>query len=102
VPGARKKRSRRAAREPLIRLFGFEAAAQPRDLTAFAGAEWTALTRYCEDGDLAIDDNASERALRKVIAGRRNWLFCGSDAGGGRATILHSLVATCKAHGIDP
>jgi hypothetical protein len=29
-------------------------------------------------------------------------LFCGSDEGGKRAAILYSLVATCKAHGIDP
>jgi hypothetical protein len=58
--------------------------------------------RYLEDGDLAIDNNASERALRRVVTGRKNWLFCGSDEGGRRAAILYSVVATCKAHGIDP
>jgi transposase len=42
------------------------------------------------------------RALRTVARGRNNWTFCGSDAGGHRAAILYSLVATCKAHGIDP
>lgn len=45
--------------------------------------------------------NASERALRRVVTGRKNWLFCGSDAGGTRAAILYSIVATCKAHAID-
>jgi hypothetical protein len=60
------------------------------------------LTRYLEDGDLAIDNNAAERALRRVVTGRKNWLFCGSDVGGTRAAILYSVVATCKAHGIDP
>jgi transposase len=68
----------------------------------YARAQWTALTRYLEDGDLAIDNNASERALRRVVTGRKNWLFCGSDEGGRRAAILYSIVATCKAHGIDP
>jgi transposase len=68
----------------------------------YARAQWTALTRYCDDGDLAIDNNVSERALRKVVTGRNNWTFCGSDAGGERAAILYSVVATCKAHGIDP
>ncbi len=60
------------------------------------------MTRYLEDGDLAIDNNASERALRRVVTGRKNWLFCGSDEGGRRAAILYSIVATCKAHGINP
>jgi transposase len=68
----------------------------------YARAQWTALTRYVEDGDLAIDNNVSERALRRVVTGRKNWLFCGSDEGGRRAAILYSLVATCKEHGIDP
>ncbi len=67
----------------------------------YARAQWTALTRYLEDGDLSIDNNASERALRRVVTGRKNWLFCGSDEGGKRAAILYSVVATCKAHGID-
>ena len=43
---------------------------------------WTALTRYCEDGDLEIDNNATERAIRGVAVGRNNWMFFGSDQGG--------------------
>ncbi len=67
----------------------------------YARAQWRALTRYVDDGDLTIDNNASERALRRVCTGRKNWLFCGSDEGGTRAAILYSIVATCKAHAID-
>jgi transposase len=67
----------------------------------YARAQWPALTRYVEDGDLTIDNNASERALRRVCTGRKNWLFCGSDEGGTRTAILYSIVATCKAHAID-
>jgi transposase len=68
----------------------------------YARGQWAALTRYLADGDLAIDNNVSERALRRVVLGRSNWLFCGSDAGGQRAAILYSLVATCKEHRLDP
>src|ERR1700704_4344602 len=42
---------------------------------------WTALTRYCEDGDLQIDNNATERAIRGIAVGRNNWVFLGSDEG---------------------
>ena len=63
---------------------------------------WTALTRYCEDGDLAIDNNATERAIRGVAVGRNNWIFFGSDQGGKTAAVLRSFVATCQRAGIDP
>jgi transposase len=68
----------------------------------YARKQWPALIRYVDDGDLAIDNNVSERALRKICVGRANWLFCGSDEGGRRAAILYSIVATCKEHGLDP
>jgi transposase len=64
--------------------------------------QWQALNRYLEDGDLAIDNNPAERALRAVAVGRKNWLFAGSDAGGERAAILYSVVESCRRHGIDP
>jgi transposase len=63
---------------------------------------WTALTRYCEDGDLEIDNNATERAIRGVAIGRHNWIFFGSDEGGKTAAVLRSLVASCQRAGIDP
>jgi len=72
------------------------------EAVGYARKQWGALTRYLDDGALAIDNNVSERALRKVVVGRGNWLFCGNDEGGRRAAILYSLVATCKEHGLDP
>ena len=63
---------------------------------------WTALTRYRDDGRIEIDNNAAERALRAIALGRKNYLFCGSDAGGERAAAIYSLVSTAKLNGIDP
>ena len=63
---------------------------------------WTALTRYCEDGDLEIDNNATERAIRGVAVGRNNWTFFGSDQGGKTAAVLRSLVASCQRVGVEP
>lgn len=62
----------------------------------------TALDRYVDDGALEIDNNAAERALRRVAVGRANWTFAGSDEGGRWAAILYSLVATCQRHGVEP
>ncbi len=63
---------------------------------------WTALNRYCEDGNLSIDNNATERDIRGVAVGRNNWVFFGSDEGGKTAAMLRSFVASCQRVGVDP
>jgi len=63
---------------------------------------WPALTRYCADGRLEIDNNAAERALRVVALGRKNYLFAGSDTGGERAASIYSLIGSAKLNGLDP
>jgi transposase len=68
----------------------------------YALKNWIALTRYCEDGDLSIDNNATERAIRGVAVGRNNWVFFGSDEGGKTGAILRSFTASCQRAGVDP
>ena len=68
----------------------------------YALSRWTELTRYLGDGRVAIDNNAAERAIRPLVLGRKNWLFAGSDAGGGRAAAIASLLETAKLNGTDP
>ena len=68
----------------------------------YALSRWPALTRFIDDGTLAIDNNAVERAIRPLALGRKNWLFAGSDAGGGRAAAIYSLIETAKLNALDP
>lgn len=68
----------------------------------YALNHWDALIRPWEAGLLEIDNGASERAIKPVALGRKNWLFAGSDQGGKTAATLMSLCATCKGLGIDP
>lgn len=69
---------------------------------AYTLKNWIAWTRYCDDGDLSIDNNAAERALRGIAVGRNNWTFFGSDNGGRTAAVLRSLVTSCELAKIDP
>ena len=62
---------------------------------------WPALARYCDDGQIEIDNSAAERALRGVAIGRRNYLFAGADTGGERAAAIYSLIGTAKLNGVD-
>jgi transposase len=69
---------------------------------AYVLNNWEALRRYTEDGRLEIDNNRSERAIRPLAIGRKNWLFLGSPRGGQVAATVFSLIQTCKELGINP
>jgi transposase len=68
----------------------------------YALARWDAFVRYCDDGRIEIDNSATERALRAVAVGRRNYLFAGSDRGGERAAVCYSLLGSAKLNGLNP
>jgi hypothetical protein len=65
-------------------------------------SNWTALTRFVDDGRIEAHNNAAERALRGVAIGRKNFLHLGSDAGGNSAAVLYTLIGSAKLNGIDP
>jgi transposase len=60
------------------------------------------LTRFLDDVRIPVDNNASERALRVVALGRKNFLFVGDPETGANLAGLYSLVATCDANDVDP
>ncbi len=68
----------------------------------YALNQWEALTRYLKDGDLEIDNGATERANRDIAIGRGNWTFFGSDHGGKTAAVLLSFIAMCKRNAVEP
>lgn len=63
---------------------------------------WSALTRYLEDGAVAIDNNHLERQIKPWAMGRRAWLFAGSELAGQRAAMVMSLVQSARLNGHDP
>jgi transposase len=69
---------------------------------SYALAQWEALTRFLDDPEIPVDNNASERALRVAALGRKNYLFVGHDQAGQNAAVLYSLVSTCEAQGVNP
>jgi transposase len=60
------------------------------------------LLLFLEDGNIPLTNNRRERELRKLVLGRRNWLFTWKDAGGKRIADILTIVSTCIAHGINP
>jgi transposase len=63
---------------------------------------WSACTLFLENGCVAIDNNAAERAMRPIGIGRKNWLFAGSDAGGETLAKAMTIIEAAKLSGLDP
>lgn len=59
------------------------------------------LALYVTDGRYKIDDNMVENSIRPLAIGRKNYLFCGDDEAAQRTAVVYSLLATCKARGVD-
>jgi transposase len=68
----------------------------------YALNQWAELNVFCSDGAVPIDNNVSEREMKRVVLTRKNSLFVGNPRGGRTAAILASLTSTCRRHEIDP
>jgi len=68
----------------------------------YADNQWDELGVFLSDARVPLDNNGSERALRRIALGRKNYLFVHDGDAGASITGLYSLVATCEARGINP
>jgi transposase len=67
----------------------------------YALSQWTELTVFSTDGAVPIDNNISEREMKRIVLNRKNSLFVGNPRGGRTAAILASITSTCRRHDID-
>lgn len=75
---------------------------QPWVKLNYLNRQWPTLTVYTEHGDLRIDNNLVENAIRPFVVGRKNYSFCDSVAGANATANLYSLIETAKANAIAP
>ena len=68
----------------------------------YARNQWAELTVFCSDGAVPMDNNVSEREMKRIILNRKNSLFVGNPRGGRTAAILASLTSTCRRDEVDP
>src|SRR5438874_204968 len=68
---------------------------------AYMLKRWPAFTRFLDDGQICLTNNAAGRAVRGIAIGRRAWLFAGSDWGGERAAAMFTLIETAKSNDVD-
>jgi transposase len=102
----RQRHSRRRLAQLRVELDRLSLVVLPRsalgEALGYTLNNWQALTRYTEAPFLAIDNNHSERQIKQLVIGRKNWLFAGSEGGAQNAALLYSLVVSCKLAAVDP
>lgn len=64
--------------------------------------QWKRLVLFVDDGNIEATNNRRERELRRLVLGRKNWLFTWLDVGGDRTAAILTIIATCIAHDVNP
>ena len=72
------------------------------EAVSYALSQWEGLNVFSSDGGVPIDNNVSEREMKRVVLNRKNSLFVGNARGGRTAAILASLTSSCRRHDVDP
>jgi hypothetical protein len=72
------------------------------EAVSYVLGQWEELNVFCSDGAVPIDNNVSEREMKRVVLNRKNSLFVGNARGGRTAAILASLTSSCRRHDVDP
>lgn len=68
----------------------------------YACNEWPKLLIFLKDGNVPIDNNLVENAIRPFVLGRKNWMFSDTVTGARSSAIFYSLIETAKANGLEP
>lgn len=64
--------------------------------------QWPKLITFLNHAECPLDNNRAENAIRPFVIGRKNWLFCDTQAGAMASANLYSLIETAKANGLEP
>jgi transposase len=68
----------------------------------YALRQWPKLTVFLANGEVPLDNNRCENAIRPFVVGRKGWLFSDTVKGAMASANLYSLVETAKANGVEP
>ena len=111
-PGERiEMRSKRSAplletlRQDLVRLRGHVSVLPKSPLGRaidYTLGLWPKLEVFLRHGQVEIDNNRIENAIRPTAVGKKNWLFVGGEDTGERSAILYTIIESAKRHGHEP
>lgn len=111
IDAAERLRLRQQKIKPLVDIFFSYIESLDRNNPLYSGKLKEAVTyslnqkellcRFLGDAYIPIDNGSAERAIRPISIGRRNWLFCNTEAGAEISAIYYSIVETAQANGAE-
>jgi transposase len=111
LPAAEQLKLRQRSSAPVLagfreKLLGWKEQLLPKhpmaEAVSYVLGQWEELNVFCSDGAVPIDNNVSEREMKRVVLNRKNSLFVGNARGGRTAAVLASLTSICRRHAVDP
>jgi len=69
---------------------------------SYASKELPLIERYLEDGQIELDNNLIENAIRPFALGKKNWLFSEAEIGTESSAVIYTVLRTAVANGLNP
>ncbi len=108
LPDDERLRQRRIRSKPVIDEYYawletiFHPTGKLKEAVKYAVNQRAYLCAFLDHGEIEIGNNHVENAIRPIVVGRKNWLFCDTQAGARASVIVYTVLETAKANGINP
>lgn len=108
LPEEERRKQRQILSKPIVDEYYewietiFKPTGKLREAVIYAVNQQVYLRAFLDHGEIEISNNQVENAIRPIVVGRKNWLFCDTPAGACASAIVYTVIETAKANGLDP
>ena len=108
LPDAERREQRQLLSKPIVEAYYawldtiFKPAGKLKKAITYSLNQREFLCAFLDHGEIEISNNQVENAIRPIVVGRKNWLFCDTQAGANASVIIFTVLETAKANGLNP
>ena len=108
LPDEERKQQRQLRARPILDEYYawietlFKPSGNLKEAVNYAVNQRPYLCTFLDHGEIEISNNQVENAIRPIVIGRKNWLFCDTPEGAKASCLTYSLLETAKANGLNP
>ncbi len=108
LPAYKRQEQRQVHSKPIVDAYYdwldtiFKPTSNLKEAVTFSRNQREYLCAFLDHGEIEISNNQVENAIRPIVVGRKNWLFCDTQAGARASAIVYTLLETAKANGLNP
>ena len=108
LPDVERREQRRILSKPIVEEYYawldtiFKPAGKLKKAITYSLNQRGFLCVFLDHGEIEISNNQVENAIRPIVVGRKNWLFCDTQAGANASVTVFTVLETAKANGLNP